>query len=123
MGDLAPMLPSLKACYRYGGKEAAIRWLDQAEWEFKAAGFATLPPYRKLHALNILCEGEAADYIDTDPRLRAAIERARNETATETDLQLVTESLQDRFPTWDKLPSQAIDLEAALPIQELLDLA
>ncbi len=100
-GSQAPVAvrPSLELCDSFDGRLPAARWLAHLQWEFRRANPNSPSNCNHiLQAINILCEDEAAEFLDNSPQLSSAMERAESEVASAADLALVESSLKERFP-------------------------
>ncbi|KAK1988975.1 hypothetical protein LZ30DRAFT_569328, partial [Colletotrichum cereale] len=93
-------LPDL-TCGTFDGSVAASRWLIRLKWDFKKAGHNpnNMPASQILQTLNMLCEKDAATYLDSVPHLSQIIDQASDDLATLADLATVEAALKERFPS------------------------
>ncbi|KAK2056685.1 hypothetical protein LY76DRAFT_144221 [Colletotrichum caudatum] len=97
---MAGRLPDL-TCGTFDGSVAASRWLIRLNWDFRKAGHdpSDLPASQILQTLNMLCEKDAATYLDSVPHLTQIMEKASRDEATLIDLATVESALKERFPS------------------------
>lgn len=100
MGSENHKLPDLRSIPEFSGSESAARWLSKLHWQFELVGHpaGALPANEVIRAINMLCSAEAATFLDNDQRLQTIVERSGRRTATPEDLELVEQSLRDKFP-------------------------
>ncbi|TGJ79930.1 hypothetical protein E0Z10_g8845 [Xylaria hypoxylon] len=112
-------LPNLADCGHFDGETAAARWLQRVKWEFRrvgvTAGSDRCPEI--IEAVNMLCEGKAAVFLDSSAILQAIIGRAERNKSNPDDLTILETSLREKFPT------RLVDELAVLPAEDLQSLS
>lgn len=98
-GFLSSRLPTLD-CGIFDGTTAVARWLARLKWDFEKIGHdsTNLPYSQVIRTINMQCEGEAAAYLDSIPRLISIVERAEEGMATQENLNDLEAALRERFP-------------------------
>ncbi|KAI0995489.1 hypothetical protein K3495_g12690, partial [Podosphaera aphanis] len=89
-------LPKFSAEHQFDGSVSAARWLDNISFQFEVVGHTKPPPALMLRVINMLCTGEAAEWIDSTPRVREEIADRLN--ATDSSVAYVKSALEERFP-------------------------
>lgn len=64
-------LSDFKMCGTFDGESNAARWLTKLLYDFERAGHSHSPPAMYLRAIDMLFEGKAATWLDSNPRVRA----------------------------------------------------
>ena len=77
------LLPKFQMAGKYDGKSAAARWLTQLKYDFQQNNQVPPPPELYLTAIDMLFIGDAANWLDTTPRMREIIDTSNKATAAE----------------------------------------
>ena len=84
------------ALFRSGN---ARRWLQRVERDFQDDVNVVTSPSLVLQGIDLLCDGEAAEFIDGSSALQAIMERARQNVATPADLNAFVQLFEEAFPS------------------------
>lgn len=90
-------LPDFKMCGTFDGESNAARWLTKLLYDFERAGHSHPPPAMYLRAIDMLFEGKAATWLDSNPRVRALVDLGIEATA-DTICEL-NDALKEEYPT------------------------
>ncbi|KAK6585463.1 hypothetical protein PZA11_002190 [Diplocarpon coronariae] len=91
-------LPKYELSGRFTGAEGnASRWLNRLQYDFKSAGYTTPDPEMFFEAIDILFEGQAAEWLDSSAEFRAIIDEKEN--ATVDHVANFKQALKAEYPT------------------------
>ncbi|KHJ30201.1 hypothetical protein EV44_g3593 [Erysiphe necator] len=90
-------LPKFEQAGRFLGEGySGARWLSRLDYDFKTAGHKITSPEIFFFAIDILFEGEAASWLDSNPVLREIVDN--RDSATDKQVADFKAQLIERFP-------------------------